>query len=421
MDFLFRLGISHPLGFRLLTVLAIIMASTGMFALGINLFRRADIALVCSTFYAYNSYLLRDLFDRGSPQGWAVSLFPWAVWLLIRVSDRFTGLLFALASICCAMIVLLHTTALILFIPISGIFFFYLIFRNGFKQASASILAIGAGILLSAFYLVPYFAEQQYVQLDNLNRAAYTQPIQNPLQIEDFISLPHIFDVGIGNNSMAESGGFFHVVVLFSSVVLIFIFLKQKHITDLILAVGLFSTGVGMIWLQTDAATWVWEKLPILNILQFRWKLLEILPFISAILIGFLLPLIPPRYIPSSSFVIISIYILSEIPSLYPQLQFRYNQFSTEPSLEEIESKELLLNVPGLTAYDEFLPRWREDPINSQETNLKSETLIANLPVGGNIIETKHKSGGGDNNNLHSVSVSCNCLHALLSRLDWIC
>src|SRR5258708_19046615 len=48
MDALYRIGIPHPIGWRVLVALSLFGGSLGMTALGLTLFRRADAALLAA-------------------------------------------------------------------------------------------------------------------------------------------------------------------------------------------------------------------------------------------------------------------------------------------------------------------------------------------------------------------------------------
>src|SRR5262245_26678506 len=96
MDALNHAGLPHSIAWRVLVALALIAGSAGMFALGLALFKRADVALVAAACFIYAPYLLRDFFERGAPQGAAIALYPWLLWALFRLSERVTGLRLAI-------------------------------------------------------------------------------------------------------------------------------------------------------------------------------------------------------------------------------------------------------------------------------------------------------------------------------------
>src|SRR5262249_54404074 len=126
MDSLHWLGLPIPVAWRVLVAISLIAASLGMFLLGLSLFKRTDFALVAAACFTYAPYLLRDFFQRGAPQGMAISLYPWLLWLLLELVERPSGWRFAFAAVCWAAIALLHNLSAALILPIVILFCLFL-------------------------------------------------------------------------------------------------------------------------------------------------------------------------------------------------------------------------------------------------------------------------------------------------------
>lgn len=396
MDVLNSLGIAHVMGWRILTVLALLAASTGMFGLTLALFRRADAALVSAAILCYNSYLLRDLFERGSPQGWAVALLPWLLWLLLRAHDKPSAWRIALVGICFTAIILIHNATALLLVPLVAIFLLFLILRDN-KRALAPIAGLVVGLLLAAFYLVPYVAEIQFVQFDNPLFAGYTLPAANPLRLEDFLTLPNIFDTGLGNNAIGESGGLFHAVALLLAIPVAYSFYHSKQWAEFAFVMCNLILVIFVILLQTDSATFVWNAIPALNVFQFRWRLLSVVGFVSAIIVGYFFTQLAERAQGAKlqrgfrglwTALLITVYLLLQIPSIYPNLLFRYIQFSPRPNVADAQAFALKSDAAGLTSFNEYLPRWRQLPITNYITS-----PISNLPGDAKILSDTRRDG----------------------------
>ncbi len=378
LDALNVLGVPHPLAWRWLVAAFLVAASLGMFGLAKHLTRRADAALFSAAIFSYNSFLLRDLFERGSPQGFAVALFPAAVWLLARASDQPSGARIALAALAWAAIILLHSAAALVLSPVLGIFFIFLFLRQRARGIIAPFLALALGLSLSAFYFVPYFAELPFVQFDNLYRAEYTQPAANPIPLEQLLSLPRGYDAGLGNNSMGERGGLFHAFFLGAGALIAFHFWRAKKFAQFALSAGAAGVGALIFWLQTDAATIIWREFSALTVFQFRWKLLSAAALLSAMLAAFL----ACRWRKELTWGIGLIYIALQLPALYPQLQHQYARFAAPLAAKQAQTIALQNGVAGLDAYGEFLPRWRQMPFSPAEAARAAAMPIANLPDG---------------------------------------
>ena len=113
----------------MLVALALELATAGAFGLGLALFGRADVALAGAACYVYAPYLLQEFFDRGSPQGMAIALAPWALWSLLRLWERPSGLRFVLAALAWACLVLLHNLTALLLSQVVALLFVYLACR----------------------------------------------------------------------------------------------------------------------------------------------------------------------------------------------------------------------------------------------------------------------------------------------------
>lgn len=401
MDLINQFGIPHTIAWRILVALALVAASTGMFGLGLALFKRADIALLCAAIFSYNAYLLRDLFERGSPQGFTLALLPWLLWLLLRSTEKFSTVRIALPAVCFAAMILLHNATALLLLPIVVIFVLFVIVEGRSRPLFAvksgrerrptlvgPILALIAGIALCAFYLVPYFAEIQFVQFDNPLSAAYALASANPVRLEDILTLGRAMDMGIGNNAIGEGGGLLHTLALLLAIPVGLGLYRARRLPELVFVILNLSFVILVLWLQIDSATWVWSAIPALNVFQFRWRLLAPLGFVSALTLGYSFLQLQTRWRGWTVWLLLTGYCLLALPLLYPNLFFRYIQFSPRPSIAEAQAYAIKNNAPGLTSFNEYLPRWRQLPI----TNYISDP-IANLPTDAHISSVLHPNG----------------------------
>jgi uncharacterized membrane protein len=174
MSVLNAVGLPLPVAWRVLVAVAFLLASLGMFLLSLALFRRSDIALACAACFVYAPYLLQELFERGSPQGFAIALYPWLLWALLKVARHPSGSTFAASSLLWAAIILLHHTAALLVLPVIAVVLGGLVLARERDYCVASpVLALLAGSLLCAFFLTPFSFEARYVQLDNIFGTGY--------------------------------------------------------------------------------------------------------------------------------------------------------------------------------------------------------------------------------------------------------
>jgi len=330
MDALRALGIAHPVAWRLITALALLAGAAGMFGLALRLFKRADVALVCSAAFTYAPHLLKDLFERGSPQGLPVVLYPWMLWALLRLADRPSGRRLAVASLCWAVMLLLHTAAALWLLPVIGLFLAYLALRVGCRPVWSCLAAVVAGLLLASFFLVPFAVERQYVQAERNHAADYTQPDRNPLALADLLAPPTVFDTGLAHNGMGVSIGPLHALPLVLGLGVGLMLWRRKRVCEAVLTSGAALLGLATIWLQTGWADLVWRALPLLNILEFRWRLQSTVGLLAALILGALLTRWLWRYRGAVLAALAIAYVGQSLPSLHPQLLPHWTTFPPE-------------------------------------------------------------------------------------------
>ena len=219
LDALHALGISQPVAWRLLVALALLIASAGVFALTLSLFGDAAGALAASAVYIYSYPLLREFFERGSPQGFALALYPWALAALVYFIKRPSGLRLGLAALSWSLLILTHNLSAFFLIPLFVLVALLFVYRRGWQALWTTILVLGCGLLLASVFLVPFLAERGYVQLDNAIAVDYAQIAQNAVSLPKLLGLPPPYDVGLDNNLIGERIGPLPVLIALSGVV----------------------------------------------------------------------------------------------------------------------------------------------------------------------------------------------------------
>lgn len=390
MDVLSIAGVAHPFAWRILVALSFVAASVGMFGLGLALLKRADAAIAGATFFAYNGFLLRDLFERGAPSGMALALFPAMLWLWLRFSERPNGARLFWASLCLAGIILLHSQTSFLLMPLAGLVVVFIFWRDGFTRAALALAPLIAGVLLAAFYMLPFPIEVKHVQFDNALMVDYTKPVLNPLRLDDVLALPRNLDLGIDNNATGEApGGLIHAFILFVAWPVSWLLWRQKRRAECGLLAGLAILGLAVIWMQLESATPVWSAFPVLSVFLFRWKLLGILPIITAIIIGFALTRARSLILAG----LIVAYIAVQLGLAYPQLFYHYTQFSPVPTIAEMQRSAITHRAFGLSSFDEFLPITRLAPLTETELHKVAAAPIENLPAGAHVQTQRQRTG----------------------------
>jgi hypothetical protein len=252
-------------------------------------------------------------------------------------------------------------------------------------------VALLAGALLAAFFLVPFVGERHYVQHERSAEA--TRPDLNPVGVADLLALPAILDTGLGNNGMGFGIGLLHAPLFIVGLLVGAILWRRGRARDMILPAGAAGLGLATIWLQTAGATLVWAALPALNSLQFRWRLQSTIGLLAALVLGSWLTLFAGRWRSVAVACLVVAHVGLSLPSLYPQLLPQRIAFPPALTLPEVQSATLRLGVPTLSAFGEELPIWRRLPFTEGEARMVAARPIANLPAGSRVIRDERRTG----------------------------
>lgn len=392
LDILHGLGLSHPIAWRVVVALAIGGAAIGMFALGLSLSGGTWGALAASMSFAYAFPFLRELFERGSPQGFALALYPWALWGLVRLIQAPSGRRLALASLAWAALILTHHLSALFLVPLAGLLALVYVCRYRWPALIALALTIGLGILLSASFVVPFVAERPFVQMDNAVALDYARILENAIPLDKLLRLPPAYDTGLDNNIIGDHLGPLPAWLALAGVLAGPLLWRRRRHWEAALAMSLGLFGLAVIGLQTAGADPFWRLSPVLAYVQIRTRLLGLVILSGAMIAGLLIGRLKGRGQAIAAWMVIIASVILALPVLYPHLQHRYVEFGRNPSVSEVAAFSLRENVPGLTAFNEFLPIWRHRPFTNEEAE-RAGVLLANPPAGSRILlEERHNA-----------------------------
>ncbi|MBN1563854.1 MAG: hypothetical protein JXA10_08440 [Anaerolineae bacterium] len=449
------LGVDFALTWRTTTAALLIAASLGMTGLGLALFRRADAALVGAAMYVYAPLFLRDFFDRGTPQAVGMALVPWVLWALIGFMRYPAGWRFAFLALSWGLLLFAHNLTAVIFAPVIGVFlviawlypqWYGQTARNPYAQPFprtqtspphprsacgegesrpslpagrdlgwgrlfprhliGAVLALVAGSLLAAFYILPIAAELQYVQIDNPEQTSYADPAANPSALSDLWALPPVLDTGVENDSMGESVGPLRLIAPLIGLGLAVWFWRLRRQPAAILIAFLSAWSLLMIALQTESATFVWETITALDIMQFRFRLLNVVGFSAAVIAGYVFSdflrwehtLVLPytnwlRWRGVLAGGLIAVLIVMQLPSLYPELRHQQRALARDMTSADVVRITTQTGTASLTSFDEFVPQWRHMPFTFAEAQRAAASPIANLPDDAVLMQVTRSNG----------------------------
>lgn len=364
MDLLYRIGIPHPVGWRILIAGALLLGFLGTYLLVYTLTRRKWPSLLAAVVFLFAPYVLRNTLERGSPEAFSMVLYPWVIWSLLWLAQRPSGLRFLLASAIWAACIASHILAPLMLAPFALVVGLLLAWKY---RTATPVLALLAGGLLVAFIWVPLLTEPGSVHVERDFSQEYANPVQISIPLDRLLELPAVFDVQRDNNGTGDRIGLLNLLFLVIGVpgtVLAW----RKGDRQLAVALGLATfVGLFLFWMLTSASDPFWNLFgAVLRRLQFRSRLMGVQALAMAVAAGILVALVANRWRRTVALGLALVLVLTALPSLYTNLFHLYGAFGNDLTLPEVRAAEIRSGGSAFTSFGEFTPRWREAPFDDQ-------------------------------------------------------
>ncbi len=302
------LGAGMTAAVKLAWALGTLLGGWGMYALVRHWVipsgsRRASLAgLVAGLLYVYAPYHLLDIYVRAAYAEFMLMLwFPWVFLAFDRLIDQgldpgWQGRL-ALAAFSFAGLLLTHVFSLLAFTPLlMGFIFFKLGVvlwrerkgargRGSFVGRTVLAAAAGvAGILLTAVFVIPLLVEGPL-----LDQAVYVRETYDFNR--HFVFLGQFFNPfwGYGfsddptgvNDGMSFQQGAMLLTLLLTAAITLWQAKGRRPLMGFLLA-----ATAAILFTMTPGATWIWATVPMMEVIQFPWRLLALSAFTAAALGG---------------------------------------------------------------------------------------------------------------------------------------
>jgi hypothetical protein len=289
----------HTLGFdliwsvKILAILSFLVSGLTMFFLARTFWGNLG-GLVSAMFYVYAPYHSVDIYVRGAfAEAWSLSWTP-AVFLMIYLVIKNPTLKnIMLLAVFSALFLMSHNPMALVFTPIMALWALIHIFLQK-DYRSIPKLAIGAfwGLGLAAFFTIPVLLEGRLVHLETLFEGYFNY-------LAHFIDLNQMFVSrfwGYGgstwgpNDDMSFQIGWLHWGLLILNLPVSYIYWKKDRLKSILIIFFVLVFWFDA-FLMHSRANFIWEKVSILQSLQFPWRLLSITIFTSSFVIGSLFTL----------------------------------------------------------------------------------------------------------------------------------
>ncbi len=315
---------SFVMSVKYTAVLQIILAALAMFLLAKTLFGLYG-GLLSAIFYTYAPYHALNIYVRGAMnEAWASVFFPLIFLFSRKIINKYNKFDFLGLSLSFSFLLLSHNPMVLIFTPIVLLWISYWLiinFNNNLKSLFSRIFLIFSSLLLgfglSAFFTLPSLFEVNLVKISEMFSGYYTY-------FNHYASIYQLFfsnywgngsSIWGPNDGMSFAIGYLHwLIPLFITVSLFIKFIRRRKIdcSDLtiflIILLGLFIT-----FLIHERSTFIWKLLPLLQKVQFPWRLLNVSNFLFSFSVGYIFVILKKYFKSSSIFIIFILLSLSVI------------------------------------------------------------------------------------------------------------
>ncbi|MEW5986378.1 MAG: glycosyltransferase family 39 protein [Chloroflexota bacterium] len=385
-------GLGLNLGLRVTFALGILASGLAMYRLARDHFSHTA-ALVAAVAYMYAPYQAYDVLFRGNlAESAAWPLLPLALWTMGRLARGGGRGWLAGAAVSYAAVLLTHNVFALIFSPLLLAYGLIeaagmrglgeesiLDFRFWILESSRSlpkskipnpkspnplipailrvVAALVLGLGLAAFFWLPAMAERGYIHSDRLLVPPVFVYWNNFLSPAETIAPPQTIHPDLINPSPPRALGLVPMLLGLPGLAGLFIWRggRRRQVAFFGLALLVY------VLMMTAASRPLWDHLPLLEFVQFPWRLLGPAALCLALLVAATIEWMNDGSVHHSSFIIhrflpvaaITTLILADLFWLDP----RYCPGLERPTVADIQTFEQATDTIGTTAKGEYLPR----------------------------------------------------------------
>ncbi len=263
---------------KILFLLSFILSGIFMYLFAKAFFEDEFTAFFVTIFYQFAPYRLVEIIVRGGAgSAFSYSFFPLVLYgiVMFNKTKRYRYAFITILST--ALLIFSHNMLGFLFCTLSGLF--VLFFAKSMRMKLMSFFLLGAGVLLSATFLLPVLLEYRYT---------YGYLFTKDLFRNHFVDLykffvPNFFDdQKLRVAEVSVQFGLFHTIGLLLAVIYLIRKIKnKKHKTLFLFSLLIILVSV---FLMTPFSKPLWEHLPLLRSFQYPWRILAAVTFATSLL-----------------------------------------------------------------------------------------------------------------------------------------
>ena len=299
-EFFHLLGFGLTVAVKLTWAFGFLLGAAGMYRLARRWWGPAA-GLIAALAYTYAPYHLVQIYVRGAlAEFLALAWFPWVLLAFVELWDDPRPRRVAWAALALGALMLTHSQAPVMYVPfLAGFVLFKALtfrppagshtVRARLKPLLWSGVAFALGGLLGSIFMVPLLLERRFIaDLSWLHDTYYYgRHFVFPSQ---FLSAFWGFGYSVEGAADGMSFQLGLMQVLGAAVGALAVFSRSgrggRRLPHRLDALFLVVLSAATIFLMTPAAKPIWDALPLVNLMQFPWRLLALTTVTLALLAG---------------------------------------------------------------------------------------------------------------------------------------
>jgi hypothetical protein len=343
-------------------------------------FTTTPAALFAATVYTLTPMHFRELMVQGNiPQFAAIALLPFILWAFSKAIHTQRLKWYWGGSALFALAILLHHLTAFLFAPVLVVYSLIVaLTTDGPRHAkltrlSYAAFAIVLSLGLSAIYWIPTLSELHYTQINSQQDASF-QIEENFIIAENLLALTYSIDRSWLNwdthyGTFGPRLGLGHFLVLLLGLASVFRPIG-RNLRLIVLACGI--SIILLLFMITPSAEAIWQIIPLIDYIQFPWRLLIIVAVLLIPVSASAVHLIPARWQSHGALALIAALFLVLLPMFYAPVTYMPKQTPTPLTGLAYETE---AGNMGTTASGEYLPVWVEQTPFRVLTTYETEFL----------------------------------------------
>jgi len=361
------LGFSFTAANKLSFALAGAVGTVGFFALT-NYWFGFWPAWGATFMWLFLPYRAIDLYVRGSlAEYWGMNLLPLVFYFAQKLFDRTRLKNLIGFSLSLAILLISHNgVALIGSLWLGFFIIFNFISQKQLKNVRKIVIFVLGGFLalgLAAYFIFPALLEKDFTQVKEMFADYYAYYVHFPSLKQLFLSR---FWGYSGSNYGTKDGMSFQIghlhwlFVLIGAVILVGRKITRRKVDFEKLALFFGLSFLGFVFLTHAKSDFIWQKLTFLQFLQFPWRLLLFVGFISSLMGGLIFKLVEGHW-PKFRFIFLGL-------TVFLLITFNYSYFKPE-KVEPIDDEYYFLEENFRAQQWQFIT----DYLPAQATELLNE------------------------------------------------